>query len=162
MSSIDEAGTGEGEAEPQTRSCSTSDGFTPLSADEQLAFRSAVSAGGDAAGPAMRSLSAPSESTPTPSLTPSLEEMKAAYEKAMDEAATMSSMDEAGTGEGEAEPQMRSCSSSDGFTALSADEQTAVSAEGEPASKRPRSAAVPLLPPRPVRQNAFVLRRTPL
>ena len=132
MSSIDEAGTGEGEAEPQTRSCSTSDGFTPLSADEQLAFRSAVSAGGDAAGPAMRSLSAPSESTPTPSLTPSLEEMKAAYEKAMDEAATMSSMDASGTG------------------------------EGEPAPKRPRSAAVPLLPPRPVRQNAFVLRRTPL
>ena len=110
----------------------------------------------------MRSLSAPSESKLTPSLTPSLAEMKAAYEKAMDEAATMSSMDEAGMGEGEAEPEMRSCSSSDGasqqgFTTLSAD-----SAEGEPASKRPRSAAVPVLPPRPMRQNAFVLRRTPL
>ena len=115
-----------------------------------------------AAAPAMRSLSAPSERTLTPSLAPSLAEMKASYEKAMDEAATMGSMDEAGTGEAEAEPEMRSCSSSDGasqqvFTALSAD-----SAEGEPASKRPRSAAVPLLPPRPVRQNAFVLPRTPL
>ena len=110
-----------------------------------------------AAAPATRSLSAPSERTLTPSPAPSLAEMKAAYEKAMDEAATMSSMDEAGTGEGEAEPEMRSCSSSDGFTALSAE-----SAEGEPAPKRPRSAAVPLLPPRPVRQNAFVLRRTPL
>ena len=115
-----------------------------------------------AAAPAMRSLSAPSKSTLTPSLTPSLAEMKAAYVKAMDEAATMSSMDEAGMGEGEAEPEMRSCSSSDGasqqgFTTLSAD-----SAEGEPASKRPRSAAVPVLPPRFMRQNAFVLRRTPL
>ena len=146
----------------------------------------AASAEPAAAAPALGSMSVSSESTPTPSLTPSLEEMNAEYEAAMDEAATISSrstsggtvwlsavsMDEAGTGEGEAEPQMCSCSSSDGasqpaFRPLSADEPSqpafrSLSAGGEPAPKRPRSAAVPLLPPRPVRQNAFVLPRMPL
>ena len=97
----------------------------------------------------------------------------------MDEAASLSrstsgntvwlsavSMDEASTGEGEADLHMSSCSSSEGdtqpsFTPLSAEEPQfrSLSAEDEPAPKRPRPAAVPLLPPRPVRQNAFVLPR---
>ena len=98
----------------------------------------------------------------------------------MDEAASISSrstsgdtvwlsavsMDEASTGEGEADLHMSSCSSSEGdtqpsFTALSAEEPQfrSLSAEGEPAPKRPRPTAVPLPPPRPVRQNAFVLPR---
>ena len=167
--------------------------FTPTAIAEAVAsyapgssaqHAAAASAEPAAAAPALRSMSVSSEGTPTPSLTPSLAETNAAYEAAMDEAASMSSrstsggtvwlsavsMDEAGTGEGEAEPRMCSCSSSDGasqpeFKDLSADEPQqfrSLSAGGEPAPKRARSAAVPLLPPRPVRQNAFVMPRTPL
>jgi len=155
----------------------------PGSSSQHAAAASAKPAAGT---PAFRSTSVSSQSTPTPSrTTPSLAEVNAAYEiyeAAMDDAAGISSrstsggtvwlsavsMDEASTGEGEAELQMCSCSSSDGasqpsFTAVSAEEPQfrSLSAEGEPAPKRPRATAVPLLPPRPVRQNAFVLPRTP-
>ena len=154
----------------------------PGSSAQHAAVASTESAAG---APALRSMSVSSESTPTPSLTPSLAEMNAAYEAAMDEAATISSrstsggtevwhsavsMEEAGTGEGEAELQMSTGSSSDGasqpaFTDLSAGDEPpafrSLSAEDEPAPKRPRATAVPLLPPRPVRQNAFVLPRAP-
>jgi serine/threonine protein kinase len=155
----------------------------PGSSSQHAAAASAKPAAGT---PAFCSTSVSSQSTPTPSrTTPSLAEVNAAYEiyeAAMDDAAGISSrstsggtvwlsavsMDEASTGEGEAELQMCSCSSSDGasqpaFTAVSAEEPQfrSLSAEGEPAPKRPRATAVPLLPPRPVRQNAFVLPRTP-
>ena len=156
----------------------------PGSSAQHAAAASAEPAAG---APAFRSMSVSSESTPTLSLTPSLAEMNAAYDAAMDEAATISSrstsvgtvwysaanavsMDEAGTGEGEAELQMSSGGSSDGasqpaFTDLSAGDEPpafrSLSAEDEPAPKRPRATVAPLLPPRPVRQNAFVLPRAP-
>ena len=169
--------------------------FTPTAIAEAVASNApgssaqhaaAASAEPAAGAPALRSMSVSSESTPTPSQTPSLAEMNAAYEAAMDEAATISSrstsggtkvwhsavsMDEAGTGEGEAaELQMSTGSSLDrasqpAFTDLSAGDEPpafrSLSAEDEPAPKRPRATAVPLLPPRPVRQNAFVLPRAP-
>ena len=158
--------------------------FTPNAVAEAVARNapgsSSVASAEPAAGaPAFRSVPVSSETMP-PSSPAATNAAYGLYEAAMDEAASLSSrstsgdtvwlsavsMDEASTGEGEADLHMSSCSSSEGdtqpsFTPLSAEEPQfrSLSAEGEPAPKRPRPTAVPLLPPRPVRQNAFVLPR---